>query len=144
MAYFIGNVEAKVDGKGRVFIPSAFRKVLQSRGTEHVVMKKDTDKNYLVVYPQAVWEEKLKSLQGRLNEWNSEERMALIQYVSDAVEMEIDSQGRVLIQKRWLEAIGAEDEVLFVGGIDDFTIWSKTEWEKEKLSKEKLKAILDA
>lgn len=31
---FLGNIEAKVDAKGRVFLPVTFRKVLQASGEE--------------------------------------------------------------------------------------------------------------
>ena len=31
---FLGNIEAKTDAKGRVFLPAGFRKVLQVAGEE--------------------------------------------------------------------------------------------------------------
>ena len=37
---FLGNIEAKVDAKGRVFLPSVFRKILQSGGEERIVLRK--------------------------------------------------------------------------------------------------------
>ena len=38
---FLGNIEAKTDVKGRVFLPSVFRKVLQASGEEQLVLRKD-------------------------------------------------------------------------------------------------------
>ena len=38
---FLGNIEAKADAKGRVFLPAVFRKVLQASGEEHLIMRKD-------------------------------------------------------------------------------------------------------
>ena len=35
---FLGHIEAKADTKGRVFLPAAFRKVLQASGEESLVM----------------------------------------------------------------------------------------------------------
>ena len=56
---FLGNIEAKTDAKGRVFLPSAFRKVLQASGSEGLVMRKDIFQNCLVLYPEKVWNEQI-------------------------------------------------------------------------------------
>ena len=37
----IGNIEAKVDAKGRAFLPATFRKVLQASSEEKLVLRKD-------------------------------------------------------------------------------------------------------
>ncbi|HBX19122.1 MAG TPA: cell division/cell wall cluster transcriptional repressor MraZ, partial [Porphyromonadaceae bacterium] len=41
MLQFLGNIEAKTDAKGRIFIPAIFRKRLQSEGEEFLVLRKD-------------------------------------------------------------------------------------------------------
>ena len=38
---FFGNIEAKTDSKGRVFLPAVFRRVLGSAGEVSLVMRKD-------------------------------------------------------------------------------------------------------
>ena len=38
---FIGNIEAKSDSKGRVFLPACFRRILQEAGCEKVMLRKD-------------------------------------------------------------------------------------------------------
>ena len=35
---FLGNIEAKLDVKGRAFLPAIFRKVLQAGGEERLVL----------------------------------------------------------------------------------------------------------
>ena len=47
---FIGNVEAKMDAKGRVFFPASFRKLLQAEG--RLIMRKDIYQDCLVLYPE--------------------------------------------------------------------------------------------
>ena len=54
---FLGNIEAKLDAKGRVFLPAAFRKVLQGAGEQGLVMRKDVFQPCLVLYPESVWGE---------------------------------------------------------------------------------------
>ena len=38
---FIGNIEAKTDSKGRVFLPACFRRILQTGGCDKVMLRKD-------------------------------------------------------------------------------------------------------
>ncbi len=143
MAAFIGNIDAKLDEKGRVFIPVSFRKVLglddkRLKSTTEdrpvVYMRKDPDRKCLVVYPDIVWEKKLNDLNSRLDEWSPDDQEILTQFVKDAAELSFDTQGRVLIPKRHLEQIGSTGELLFIGGVDRFTVWAKDEYEKVELS----------
>ena len=39
MIQFLGNIEAKADAKGRVFIPATFRKQLQAASEERLVLR---------------------------------------------------------------------------------------------------------
>ena len=64
---FLGNIEAKTDAKGRVFLPSVFRKVLQSAGEERLVLRKDVHEDCLVLYPETVWNEQMDIMRSRLN-----------------------------------------------------------------------------
>ena len=41
MIRFLGNIEARADAKGRVFIPATFRKQLQAASEERLIMRKD-------------------------------------------------------------------------------------------------------
>ena len=51
---FLGNIEAKVDEKGRVFLPSAFRKVLDTAAEDGLVLRKDVFQPCLVLYPESI------------------------------------------------------------------------------------------
>ena len=44
MIRFLGNIEAKADAKGRVFIPAQFRRQLQSGSEDKLIMRKDVFK----------------------------------------------------------------------------------------------------
>ena len=143
MSTFIGKYEAKADVKGRIFIPSAYRKLLPDGEKERVVMLKDAENDCLVVYPEHVWTKKVEELTSTLNEWKSQDQLFLMQFVSDAEWLDIDSQGRILISKKNLQAIGVENsEVLFVGMIDRFALWSKSRFEQVRMSPADFAALL--
>jgi len=135
MSTFIGKYEAKADVKGRIFIPSAYRKLLPDGERERIVMRKDAENDCMILYPEHVWNKKVEELKANLDEWNPIDQMILMQFVSDAEWLDIDSQGRILIAKRHLQSIAIESpEVLFVGMIDRFAVWSKARYEQTKMS----------
>lgn len=135
MSTFIGKYEAKADVKGRIFIPSAYRKLLPDGEREKVVMRRDAENECMILYPEHVWNAKVEQLKATLDEWNPTDQMLLMQFVADAEWLDIDSQGRVLIAKRHLQSISVENsELLFVGMIDRFAVWGKNRYEQSKMS----------
>jgi MraZ protein len=135
MSTFIGKYEAKADVKGRVFVPSSYRKLLSTQNAEHLVMRRDAANDCVVLFPEEVWNKKLEEFKSKLDEWNPTDQLLLMQFVSDAEWLDIDSQGRVLIPNKVLQSIGVENmEVLFVGMIDRFAVWGKAKYEQVQLS----------
>ena len=132
---FLGNIEAKTDAKGRVFLPSVFRKVLQASGEEHLVLRKDIHENCLVIYPESVWNEQMDSMRQRLNRWNKQQQQVFRQFVIDAEEVALDSNGRILLSQRMQEMAGITQAVRFIGVGDVIEIWAEdkaTELEQTK------------
>jgi MraZ protein len=143
MSTFIGKYEAKADAKGRIFIPSAYRKLLPDGEKERVVIRKDAENDCLVVFPESVWNAKVEDFKSKLDEWNSVDQLISMQFVSDAEWLDIDSQGRILISKKNLLAIGVENsDFLFVGMIDRFAIWNKSKYEQARMSSADFAALL--
>lgn len=122
---FLGNIEAKTDTKGRVFLPSVFRKVLQASGEEALVLRKDVFQTCLVLYPQSVWDQQLDELRARLNKWNPEHQQILRQFVFDVETISLDGNGRFLIPKRYMELANIASDVRFIGMDDTIEIWGK-------------------
>ncbi|MBQ7361992.1 MAG: division/cell wall cluster transcriptional repressor MraZ [Bacteroidaceae bacterium] len=127
---FIGNIEAKCDSKGRVFVPACFRRIMQTEGINKLMMRKDTYQECLVLYPEKSWNDQLDTLRSRLDRWNAHEQMIFRQFVSDVEEVPIDSNGRILIPKRYLQMVNIVQEVRFIGMDDTIEIWAKEKLEK--------------
>ena len=123
--HFLGNIEAKTDAKGRVFLPSAFRRQLQSATESCFIMRKDTYQNCLVLYPENVWNEQMNELRARLNRWNAKHQMLFRQFVADVEIVTLDGNGRFLIPKRYLKLANIDQEVRFIGMDDTIEIWAK-------------------
>ena len=127
---FLGNIEAKTDAKGRVFLPATFRKVLQTEGVEQLVMRKDVHEKCLVLYPESVWNEQMDMMRSRLNRWNRQQQQIFRQFVSDVEPVTLDGNGRFLISRRWQEIAEIDQAVRFIGVGDTIEIWAVKESEE--------------
>ena len=145
---FLGNIEAKTDSKGRVFLPSTFRKVLQASGEEMLVMRKDIHQDCLVLFPKSVWDARVDALMERVNEWDDEAMMVVRQYMKEAEELAIDGNGRILIPRRYRDMVQVDQTVRLIGINNTIEIWAAEKAEKPFLSQAefsaKLKALMTA
>lgn len=121
---FLGNIEAKTDTKGRAFLPSTFRKVLQASGEERLVMRKDVFQACLVLYPESVWNEQMDELRMKLNRWNKAHQEIFRQFVSEVEIVTLDGNGRFLIPKRYMAMANIQQDVKFIGMGDTIEIWA--------------------
>lgn len=121
---FVGNIDAHTDAKGRAFLPSVFRKILQGGGEERLIMRRDVFQECLVLYPESVWNEQMDAMRSRLNRWNSKQQMIFRQFVSDVELLVLDSNGRFLIPGRYRQMAGIGQNVKFIGMGDTIEIWS--------------------
>lgn len=140
---FIGNIEAKVDAKGRLFIPVQFRKQLQTSSEEILIMRKDVFENCLKLYPQGVWDEEIKLLQNKLKKFNKQHEQIFRQFVSDVEIITPDSNGRILIPKRYLMLAKIKNDVRFIGLDNKIEIWAKEKIEESFMDAENFGSALE-
>lgn len=143
MIQFLGNIEAKIDTKARVFVPVAFRKPLLTSSQNTLILRKDIFQNCLVLYPQATWDEEIAKLRSKLNSWNRDHKQLLRQFVVDAERLEMDTNGRILIPKRYLEMVNIESDVRFIGVDNTIEIWAKDALEQTLLPADDFGAMLE-
>ena len=142
MIQFLGNIEAKADAKGRVFIPAGFRKQLQAASEEKLVLRKDVFQDCLVLYPESVWFKTQNQLRRRLSKWNAKHQEVFRQFVSDAEIMIPDGNGRILLPKRYLQMAGIQSEVRFIGVDNTIEIWAKERAEQPFMKPEEFSEAL--
>lgn len=141
--HFLGNIEAKIDTKGRVFVPAAFRKILVASSQSALILRKDIFQNCLVLYPQSVWDAEVEQLRSRLGRWNKTQQQLLRQFVIDADRLEIDSNGRVLIPKRYLDMVNIASDLRFVGVDNTIEIWTNETLHEVMLPADDFGAMLE-
>ena len=140
---FLGNIEAKMDAKGRAFLPAVFRKILQTASEERLVLRKDVFQPFLVLYPENVWNEQMDALRQRLNRWNKQHQQVFRQFVSEVEVLKLDGNGRFLVPKRYLRMADIDQDVKFVGMGDTIEIWSNAKAEQSQMNPEEFGKALE-
>lgn len=122
---FTGNIDAKADSKGRVFLPAAFRKILLAEGEDKMILRLDLFQQCLVLYPYSVWNKMVDHITERTNPFDRRGREILRQFVAKSESVSLDSDGRILISKNQLMDAGITSEVRFIGMDDTIEIWNR-------------------
>jgi len=123
LKFFTGSSTHKVDAKGRVSLPSDFRKVLEGVGSAHVVVLPQMNhRDAHVVLSQAGYEKVVERFEAAELSHADTEALAL-RIVTDARPIQVDDVGRMVLSKDLRDQIGIDGEVRFVGMGSSFQIW---------------------
>jgi MraZ protein len=130
-----GNSPAKVDDKGRLKIPTLFRRHIEEKyGRECFVTSFSGE--FVRVYPMPVWEEMEKKIFAVPSMHPAVARLRnFVNYFGQAATM--DDQGRVLIQPLLRERSGVNGEVAVLGNQTCLDVWNREKFES-KLTSEPL------
>jgi MraZ protein len=140
---FTGSIDAKTDEKGRVFVPSVFRKILHKEDENELVLRRDLFENCLVLYPKRVWDAQVDSVKARTNPFDRKQRLGLRLFMADAENITPDSGGRILIPRRYLEHAGIKSDVRFIGVDDVIEIWNRASADELLSDPEKVGDLLE-
>jgi MraZ protein len=130
MATFIGDYACKVDVKGRIILPVAFKKQMPSDAQDHFVVRKDIFENCLVLYSIEDWNRQLDKIRKRINPYNREHNMFIRNFFKGTAELSLDNNNRLLIPKRLMDLIGADRDVFLAGQDGRIEIWASDLYDK--------------
>ena len=143
MATFIGDYTCKVDVKGRIILPMAFKKQMPAEARDQFVVRKDIFENCLVLYSIDDWNEQLERIRRRINPYNREHNMFLRNFFKGSAELTLDNNNRFLIPKRLLDMIGAVRDVVLAGQDGRIEIWSADVYEAIEMPAEEFAALAE-
>ena len=127
---FRGRYEHTMTNTGRVSIPSRFREVCRDKYDEETFIITNFDK-CLVAYPVQEWNE-IENKVSELPQFRDDVINFLRYLMGGAVDCPIDGQGRVLIPQSLRSYAKIDKEVILIGMLTKFEIWSKEVWEQEE------------
>ena len=129
MNYLIGTYECKIDVKGRLLIPSAFKKQLTPVIPKGFVLKRAVFQNCLELYPLEQWEELIKKVNS-LNRFKKKNNDFIRRFTAGVKFIELDSNGRLLIPRDLIEFSNINREVTLSTSVNIIEIWDKSSYEK--------------
>ena len=119
---FRGNAPARIDDKGRLKVPNAFRATLESKYGRELFLTSLTGE-YVRIYPMPVWIEMEEKL-GRMPS-SHPARLRFLDRVSYFGQAgELDSQGRVIIPVRLRDSATMAGDVDVLGLYNFLDIWN--------------------
>jgi MraZ protein len=136
MATFIGDYTCKVDAKGRIILPMAFKKQMPADARDHFVVRKDIFENCLVLYSIEDWNAQLEKIRKRINPYNREHNKFLRNFFKGTAELSLDANNRLLLPKRLLDLIGADRDVVLAGQDGRIEIWPADAYDKLDMAPE--------
>ena len=119
----IGHYETNLSPKGRVALPSRFKKIL---GTKLIVAA-GYEKALMIIAPKD-WQAVVGQVTNRqltVGPARATDRFLL----GSAFEVVLDTQGRFIIPKYLRKYAELTDEVVFIGVGNRLELWSETKWQ---------------
>lgn len=95
-----------------------------------------------MLYPGSVWEKEIEMLRGRLSRWDREQQQIFRQFVLDAERIEMDTSGRILIPKRYMQMVSIGSDVRFLGVDETIEIWAKEKLEQPLIDPDEFSSAL--
>ena len=138
MVRFIGEYNVKVDDKGRLIFPAAFKSIMPAEGDMRLVIRKENFSDCLEMFTYSEWERQSEKVLSKLNPaFNEKHAKFWRAYMHNCAIVEPDAKlGRISIPKKLLEMIGVTKEVVFSGNDYKIEIWAKENYESSIISNE--------
>ena len=128
MIGFIGEYESTIDAKGRFLLPSGFKKQLPEQENYLFVINRGFEK-CLTLYPIQSWEPIFKEI-SQLNDFDPKVREFRRYFLNGAIQLELDSAGRVLLPKNLMEHASLEKDIVLVSAINKIEIWDRNKYQQ--------------
>ena len=133
---FLSSYENKLDKKGRVSVPATFRSHLSSLGYNGFISYPSFNHSALEACSQDRIE-KLSSTIDSLNPFEEKRDYFATSILSESVNLQFDTEGRVSFTEKLLKHANIKNNVLFVGLGKTFQIWEPKTFEKFRMSARK-------
>ena len=130
---FLSTYENKLDKKGRVSVPASFRSYLSNLGYNGVICYPSFNNQCIESWPQDRIE-KISNAIDSLNPFEEKRDYFATSILSESINLQFDSEGRILLTSKLLKHAKIKNSMLFVGQGKTFQIWEPAIFEKFKVT----------
>ena len=132
MSHFLGTHQNRLDAKGRVSVPAAFRANLRgSDGAASLILRPSHKHPCIEAWPEAVFQTLATPLD-RLDMFSEDQDDLMMTLYADATRVEADKEGRIVLPESLVQHAGLSDNVVFMGLGRTFQIWEPAAAEKRR------------
>jgi len=130
---FLSTYENKLDKKGRVSVPASFRSYLSNLGYNGVICYPSFNNQCIEAWPQDRIE-KISNAIDSLNPFEEKKDYFATSILSESINLQFDSEGRILLTSKLLKHAKIKNSMLFVGQGKTFQIWEPATFEKFRVT----------
>jgi MraZ protein len=113
LSMFRGINAVNLDAKGRMSIPTKYRNALSTDESKGLIVTIDTESACLLLYPLLIWEQIEAKLQ-QLPSFDPQARRIQRLLIGHASDVELDSQGRILLPTLLREYAGLQKKTMLI------------------------------
>ena len=133
---FLSTYENKLDKKGRVSVPASYRSYLSNIGYNGIICYPSFNNLCIEAWPQDRIE-KISNAIDSLNPFEEKKDYFSTSILSESINLQFDSEGRILLSSKLLNHAKIKNSILFVGQGKTFQIWEPASFEKFRVSAKK-------
>lgn len=143
MISFIGDYVCRIDSKGRIALPSAFKRQMKESLQEGFVLKRDIFDKCLILYPMKEWERQNQIIREKTNPYKKEHAAFLRMFFSGTAEVIPDSNSRILLPRRLMDYAQIDGEAVMAGQYGRIEIWPVRGYEKVSKADDEFAAMAE-
>lgn len=130
---FRGVNAIQLDEKGRLAMPTRYRETLltEPKGKGRLVATIETESHCLLLYPLPDWE-KIEEKIEALPSFNRAARRLQRLLIGHATELELDSNGRILLPPTLRDYAELKKTVILLGQGKKFELWDEGLWQQAR------------
>lgn len=125
---FTGSYLYTLDSKNRLSIPAKLRKNLPQEYKDSFMITQGMD-SCLELYPLDEWQ-LIMSRISQLNPFDPNERNFIRRFTRYAIDVEMDSQSRIILPQTHIQLAGIEKEVFILGSVRKIELWNPAKYEE--------------
>ncbi len=131
MVLFLSTSVNKIDKKGRVSVPSAFRAALEKESFAGVVLIPSQNHDCLEGFAYSAMQEIARRLD-EFDMFSADQEDLAASVFGEAVQLGFDKEGRIMIGEDLMAQANLEEQAVFVGMGSKFQIWSPEAYEARR------------
>jgi MraZ protein len=143
MPEFSNQYNATIDDKGRVVLPSAYKRELGDSFDWIMTIELDPYEKCLNLYPVSSWQKRLEFIKSKLNPNDRNQSRLLDKFYQNFVKISVAENGRLNIPNSYYEKKGITKDVVFTGQGDRIRLWDAEEYRKAMIPDDEFSSLFE-